>query len=171
MHEHGTSKMTNTERTQYIYITDQYPDYHARTHTRMHARTHARTHTYIHGQDITHDYMFKPLLVKFVCNFVKDEELQRMRSYKVILAPYCCTMVFNSLVQIKKSELEKQDVMQVLCLPPTTSSLPTNAFVHPYFAPYVVFISLKLFLKTNSIPIYIFYVQILDIPIVHVISV
>ena len=49
-----------------------------------------------------------------------------------------------------------QDVVQVLCLPPTTLNPSMNAFVHPYSVFYVVFISqIIFFLLTTSIPIFI----------------
>ena len=49
-----------------------------------------------------------------------------------------------------------QDVVQVLCLTPTTLNLLMNAFVHPYSVFYVVFISqIIFFLLITSIPIFI----------------
>ena len=49
-----------------------------------------------------------------------------------------------------------QDVVQVLCLPPTTLNLLMNAFVHPYSVFYVVFISqIIFFLLITSIQIFI----------------
>ena len=49
-----------------------------------------------------------------------------------------------------------QDVVQVLCLPPTTLNLSMNAFVHPYLVFYVVFISrIIFFLLITSILILI----------------
>ena len=48
------------------------------------------------------------------------------------------------------------DVVQVLCLPPTTLHLLMNAFVHPYLVFYVVFISgIIFFLLITSIPTFI----------------
>ena len=49
-----------------------------------------------------------------------------------------------------------QDVVQVLCLPPTTLNLLMNASVHPYSVFYVVFISqIIFFLLITSIQIFI----------------
>ena len=65
------------------------------------------------------------------CKLKKNIASKVLPSHTIIASDFCSTY--------------PQDVVQVLCLPPTTLNLLMNAFVHQYLVFYVVFISLIIF--------------------------